>query len=394
MFRKIIIVMLLSAMPFTLLALKPGDKAPELDVLKWLNGDPVMLAALEGSNIVVLDFWATWLPICRETIPVLSDIQKKYSNDGVVIIGLSTEEETLVSKFVGEHKFIGYRIAVDDAKKTYRKYMGADPGIPAVFVVGKDGVFLWKGHPMELDAVLDKMLKGKFDIKIQKVVTMLHDDLRKAMEKDNPGLISNIADDILEKDPSDDIALRCKLYFFESGNRPREALEFLNKIQKRLPNHFSFYSVELGILDRTGASAEEKKKVYEKVIHEFKDDPDVLANLSMLMSDGMNFGTGSVKLSLEAARRAMEIFPKDGSGRRKGLCLTALARAYYNSGCLEKAVLVQQDAVSSFTGYDEHPQSETILKYYQEACAVNKEILTADRKNEKPPAGNDEGKRE
>ena len=44
--------------------------------------DPAMLAALEGTSIVVLDFWATWLPICRETIPVLSDIQKKYSGDG------------------------------------------------------------------------------------------------------------------------------------------------------------------------------------------------------------------------------------------------------------------------------------------------------------------------
>ena len=360
MFRKIIVFIFLSALPFSLSALKPGDKAPELDVLKWLKGDPVMLAALEGSNIAVLDFWASWLPICRETIPVLSELQKKYSGDGVVVVGLSTEEEKTVSKFIEEHKFIGYRIAIDDNKKTYRKYMGADPGIPAVFVIGKDGVLLWKGHPMELDAVLDKILKGKFDVNVQKAVTLLHEDLRKAMEKDNPGLVSNIADSILEKDPSDDIALRCKLYFFESSNRPKDALEFLEKIQKRLPRHFSFYTVELGILDRTGASAEEKRKIYEKIILEFKDDPEVLTSLSWLISDGMSFGTGSARLSLESARRALEILPGGASGRKKGLCFNALARAYYNSGCLDKAIEVQQDAVTNLVGFDEESKAKSI----------------------------------
>ncbi len=381
MMRKLCIVMFAALLPFTLFALKPGDKAQEIEVQKWIKGDPITLAGMEKRNIVVLDFWATWLPICKETIPVLNDIQKKYSGNGVVVVGISTEEEPVVAKFVEDRKYIGYRIALDDAKKTYKKYMGADPGIPAVFVIGKDGTVLWKGHPMELEGVIAKIVADKFDINIQKKITSLRDELKIAMEKDNTGLVSNIADDILDKDPSDDIALRCKLYVFESRNKPKEAIEFLNKIQKKLPGHFPFYSVELGILDRTGASAEEKWKVYERAIQVFKDDPDSLVSLSLLISENMSFGTGSVRLALDTARRANEILPADMVGRKKGLCLNALARAYYNSGLLEKAVQVQQDAVSNFAGFDDEKSANAILKYYQEAVEVNRELMSADRKN-------------
>ncbi len=370
--RKTILILLLALLPFSLLALKPGDKAQELDILKWVKGDPDMLAAMEGRNIVVLDFWATWLPICKETVPVLNDIQKKYSADGVQVIGISTEEEALVSKFVNDRKYISYRIAIDDGRKTYKKYMGADPGIPAVFVIGKDGKILWKGHPMGLEAVLDKVISGKFDINVQRKITLLHDDLKNAMEKDNPGLVSNIADDILGRDPTDDIALRCKLYVFESQNRPADAIGYLNGLENKLPGHFPFYSVELGILDKTGASAEEKRKVYEKAILAFKDSPEDLGNLSLLISDGMSFGTGSVKLALEAAQRAVELLPGNASPRRRGLCHSALARAYYNSGALDKALQVQEEAIRDFAGYDDEVSAASILKYYQEAVEVGK----------------------
>lgn len=383
MFRKPVVFLFALLLPVTMLALKPGDKAQELEIQKWVKGDPDMLAAMEGKSIVVLDFWATWLPICKETVPILCEIQNKYSADGVQIIGISTEDEPLVTKFVNERKFISYRIAVDDAKKTYKKYMGPDPGIPAVFVIGKDGKVLWKGHPMGLESVLDKVVHGKFDINVQKKITMLHDDLKGAMEKDNTGLVSNLADEILEKDPSDDIALRCKLYVFESQNRPADAIGYLNGLEKKLPGHFPFYTVELGILDRTGASAEEKRKVYARAINEFKDDPENLASLSMLISDGMSFGTGSARLALDAALRAFEILPKDASMRRRGICLNALARAYYSAGALEKAVQIQEDAVSSLSGYDDAMQAATNLKFYQEALEVGRGLITSGDKTEK-----------
>ncbi|HBC86252.1 MAG TPA: hypothetical protein DCZ94_04785 [Lentisphaeria bacterium] len=385
MTRKLLILLFATVLPFSLFAIRPGDAAPELEVLKWIKGDQIaMTFAAKNKNIVVIEFWATWAPLCKETMPMLTDLQKKYSDKGVVVISISTEDEKTVSGFINDRKYIGHRIAIDDTKKTYKKYMEADPGIPAVFVIGKGGEMLWKGHPMELDAVLEKVVNGKFDIKVQKKISLLHDDLKRAMEKDNQGLVSQIADDVLELDPSDDIALRCKLYYFERRNLPGEALAFLNKLQKKIPGHFPFYSVELGILDKTDASADEKMKVYEKALLVFKDDPDNLTSLSWMISDNMSFGTGSVKFSLVAALRAKEILPVDASGRRKGLCLNALARAYYNAGCIEQAIKVQQEAVGSFSGYDEEEGSKTLLKYYQEALDIWKKLI---------PDGSNSGKK-
>jgi len=365
-------------MPLALLAIniRPGDEAPELEVLKWLKGDPIAMSfAAKSNDIVVIEFWATWAPMCRESMPLLTDLQKKYSDQGLVVISISTEEEKVVAKFVAERKFLAHRIAIDDASKTYKKYMGTDPGIPAVFVVGRDGKILWKGHPMELEAVIDKVMAGKFDMKLQKKISLMHDDLRRAMEKDNPALVSKLADDLLEMDPSDDLALRCKLYYFESRNLPLEAVKFLNELQKKLPRQFSLYSVELGILDKTGASAEEKIKVYDRALQNFKDDPDALTSLSWLISDGMSFGSGSVKLALVAAVRAKEILPADASGRRKGLCFNALARAYYNSGCLEEAIAVQENAVESLSGFDEEMNAKELLRYYKEALDIRNKLL-------------------
>jgi tetratricopeptide (TPR) repeat protein len=136
-------------------------------------------------------------------------------------------------------------------------------------------------------------------------------------------------------------------------------------------------------LDQTGASPEDKGKVYEKAFSVFKDDPETLTSLSSIISNDMSFGTGSVKMELAAAKRALELLPKELAGRRKAICLTALARAYYNAGCIEKAIAVQSEAVKEFAGFDEENNSKNLLKYYQEAADVNREVLSSEVKSDK-----------
>jgi tetratricopeptide (TPR) repeat protein len=199
------------------------------------------------------------------------------------------------------------------------------------------------------------------------------------MEKDSTGAVINIAESILEKDSGDDIALRCRLYVFEKRNQPREALAFLNKLQAKSPKHFRYYFMELSIMDKIGAVPEEKRRTYEKAFSVFKDDSEILASLSSIISNDMSFGSGSVKIELYAARRALELLPQEAEGRKKGICFSALARAYYNAGCIEKAVSIQTEAVSHFVGFDEEPSSMNLLKYYQEASEVNKEVLADGR---------------
>ena len=138
--------------------LKLGDAAPEVSV-KMINekeyGKTFSLAEFK-DKVVVLEFWATWCPPCRQSIPHLSKLQEKYK-DKVVVIGISGEDRETVESFVKEQKEMKYRVAIDDSDKTGEIYMagfGVD-GIPHAFMI-KEGKIIWHGHPLELDDELAK----------------------------------------------------------------------------------------------------------------------------------------------------------------------------------------------------------------------------------------------
>jgi thiol-disulfide isomerase/thioredoxin len=61
--------------------------------LKAFDGKWLRLAELKGKP-VVLDFWATWCRPCRTSMPHLDELQKRYHTRGLVVIGLSVDEES------------------------------------------------------------------------------------------------------------------------------------------------------------------------------------------------------------------------------------------------------------------------------------------------------------
>src|SRR6185436_12163041 len=72
-------------------ALELGQPAPPIQVSQWVHGNPVNFDSGRGSNVFVVDFWATTCAPCRYTIPYLGDMQKKYRDRGVIIVGISSE---------------------------------------------------------------------------------------------------------------------------------------------------------------------------------------------------------------------------------------------------------------------------------------------------------------
>jgi thiol-disulfide isomerase/thioredoxin len=150
-------------------ALKAGDPAPPLAVSKFVKGEPVK--KFEKGKIYVVEFWATWCPPCRESIPHLTQLQK--ANTDVIFTGVDVgEDEKTVSPFVtnmGDK--MDYRVAVDDlttdggaTNKAYMEAAGQE-GIPTAFIIDKDSNIAWIGHPMAMEPVLKKVVAGTFDIK-------------------------------------------------------------------------------------------------------------------------------------------------------------------------------------------------------------------------------------
>ena len=132
-----------------------GSKAPEIMASDWLNTPPLSLARLRG-RIVVVEFWATWCPPCRKSIPHLIELHKTYAPKGVVIVGLSDEPKTKVEPFAAG---LGMTYAVGCGSSSSGLY--GVQGIPHAFVVDTEGKIVWGGHPMDDDfePAIQKALK-------------------------------------------------------------------------------------------------------------------------------------------------------------------------------------------------------------------------------------------
>lgn len=148
--------------------LKVGDKAPEFKA-KIVKGDNV--TSLEKGKVYVVEFWATWCPPCRESIPHLSELQKQYK-DQVTIIGVACKDysrpkdeqnEERIKSFAAEQKDnMAYRVAFDDGtgnmNKNWMDAAGKD-GIPTAFVVDTEGKIAYIGSPKGVDETLAKLVK-------------------------------------------------------------------------------------------------------------------------------------------------------------------------------------------------------------------------------------------
>jgi len=109
--------------------------APDFS-LPDLSGHPVSLASFRGK-VILLDFWATWCEPCREEIPHFVELQNKYGDQGLQIIGVSMDDgPEPVREFYQRFK-MNYPVVMGTAKTG--EIYGGILGLPIAFVIGRDG---------------------------------------------------------------------------------------------------------------------------------------------------------------------------------------------------------------------------------------------------------------
>lgn len=112
--------------------------------LPSLEGKDVTLSELEG--LIILDFWATWCPPCKEEIPYLQEFYEEYGDKGLKVIGISTEPAVTQRKFRSKQSEngnkIGYPLLVDSEGEVSKQY--GIRSIPTTYFISSDGELIKK----------------------------------------------------------------------------------------------------------------------------------------------------------------------------------------------------------------------------------------------------------
>jgi peroxiredoxin len=138
-----------AAAVFLVLAAVSGCSTGEADTaeapdftLEDLRGNSVTLSDYRGK-VVLLDFWATWCPPCRRSIPEMVDLQERYGEEGLVILGVSLDDPARASdEFLREFKDanrMNYTVLRGN-QAVVADYFGDERfSIPTLFVVNRQG---------------------------------------------------------------------------------------------------------------------------------------------------------------------------------------------------------------------------------------------------------------
>ncbi|HSY58616.1 MAG TPA: TlpA disulfide reductase family protein [Terriglobales bacterium] len=137
-------------------------------LLQDLDGNAVSTAQWQGK-VVILNFWATWCPPCRDEIPLLVELAKKYK-DGLQIVGVSLDDSSAddVRQFAKAFH-VNYPIVMG-SRELLSEYGGV-PALPTTFLINKDSRVVLKHeglYPPEVYETEVRSLMGlPVDVKIE-----------------------------------------------------------------------------------------------------------------------------------------------------------------------------------------------------------------------------------
>jgi len=327
-----------------------GMRAPALEHVTWIQGDPV--AAWQPGQVYVLDFWATWCPPCRKSIPHINALSQKYRDQGVHVIGVAVAPrpgQQPTKAFVTEQgDGMSYGIAEDIDGRTSATFMEAAScfGIPTIMVVDRKGELAFIGSPFGMDETLAQIVAGTDD----RAAAIAADAARRA-----------------PYDGARKLAAALEHYDTLDAAAAAELLVPCDEALAREPDSPQIAYTKYMLLAKAGPK--EKAAAYgrEIVAGPLAKLPKALHLLAWGIVDPKRETARAdrdLELALLAAQRADELTQhKDAS------ILDTLARVRFWKGELDQAIALQKEALAVAADSGQKAEIEATLAEYEKAKA-------------------------
>ncbi len=135
-----------------------GTRMPSF-ALESVKDGKIVNSNLFDGKVLLLTFFATWCPPCKQEIPVLNKLHSELSDAGFSVVGLSVDQQGpgTVAKFV-EKEAIRYPVLMAESKTT--RDFGGVYGIPVAFLVNKSGNVVKKYTGYVQHKILEKDVRS------------------------------------------------------------------------------------------------------------------------------------------------------------------------------------------------------------------------------------------
>jgi thiol-disulfide isomerase/thioredoxin len=111
-------------------------------------------AEVPGVKLVLLSFFATWCGPCKKELPFLAQLSRGYKEKGLRVVSVAIDKDEAkwqqIRELVELHR-IDYPVVKDRTNLIARRWLGEKTALPAVFLVGRDGLvkLVKQGYPKD-----------------------------------------------------------------------------------------------------------------------------------------------------------------------------------------------------------------------------------------------------
>ena len=246
------------------------------------------------------------------------------------MLAISDEELATVEAFMVKDSIIegktwaqamSYIVATDPDKSVKTEVFSAAGrrGIPASFIIGKDGKIEWIGHPMRMDEPLAAVLDGTWDRTAARKKYDEDQALQKEMNKIRSGLSAAVR-----------------------ANDQTAAMEILDEAILRFPESSSWRMQKFNLLLTRFHRYKAAYAIGHQLVEKNFDDSGTLNSIAWTIADTEGLEVRDLDLALKAAAQANKL-----TDSKNAAILDTLARVYYEQGDLAAAVKWQRLAAQN-----------------------------------------------